>query len=177
MRKLPLNTAKVDKNFQGGQALLIVLLTMAVILTVVLSVVSRSVTDVTVTTYEEDALRAFSAAEAGIEEKLLNPSLGSFGPVLLGDPSYKYEGEVTAPSELDSTFLYKDKLISGDIATFWLVSHDADGNLSCNGLDCFDGAALDICWEDPTYTYADNNLRPAIEVLLFYDDMYHSAKS
>src|SRR3990170_3028399 len=137
MRKLPLNRAKVDKNFQGGQALLIVLLAMAVMLTVVLSVASRSVTDVTVTTYEEDALRAFSAAEAGIEEKLLNPSLGSFGPVLLGDPSYK------------------DKLISGDIATFWLVSHDADGNLSCNGLDCFDGAALDICWEDPTYTYAD----------------------
>jgi Tfp pilus assembly protein PilX len=56
--------------------LLIVLLAITVILTVVLSVTSRSVTDVTVTTYEEDALRAFSAAEAGVETALLNPAVG-----------------------------------------------------------------------------------------------------
>ena len=60
-----------EKN-QKGQALIIILLVMSVVLTVVLSSVSRSVTEIVVTGYEEDALRAFSAAEAGVEEKLLN---------------------------------------------------------------------------------------------------------
>src|SRR3990172_4556062 len=165
MRKLPLNRAKVDKNFQGGQALLIVLLTMAVILTVVLSVVSRSVTDVTVTTYEEDALRAFSAAEAGIEEKLLNPSLGSFGPVLLGDPSYKYEGEVTNPSEVDKQFKYQKDLTAGEIATFWLVSHNSTGQLTCSGgVPCFRANIMNVCWGNPTSV-----VTPAVEILFFYD--------
>ena len=52
---------------QSGQALLLVLLSMAVILTVVLSILSRSILDVAVTTGEEEALRAFSAAEAGMQ--------------------------------------------------------------------------------------------------------------
>ena len=55
----------LPRQTQSGQALLVILLSMAVILTLVLSVASSSITDVTVTTFEEDALRAFSAAEAG----------------------------------------------------------------------------------------------------------------
>ena len=66
---------KEEKRFRiisdSGQALLVILLSMTVILTVVLSVVSRTVTDITITTYQEDAQRAFDAAEAGIEDALL----------------------------------------------------------------------------------------------------------
>ena len=57
MRNLP--------KIESGQALLLVLLGMAVVLTIVLSILSRSVTDIAVTSREEEALRAFSAAEAG----------------------------------------------------------------------------------------------------------------
>ena len=54
-----------------GQALLIVLLTLSVVLTIVLSIVSRSITDISITSLEEDSQRAFNAAEAGVEQALL----------------------------------------------------------------------------------------------------------
>lgn len=60
---------RLDKA-QEGQALLIVILTMVVALTVGLSVASRSITTVRISTAEEQSQRAFSAAEAGIEEAL-----------------------------------------------------------------------------------------------------------
>ena len=168
MEKLPLNRVKVRNNLQRGQALLIVLLTMAVILTVVLSVVSRSVTDITVTTYEENALRAFSAAEAGIEEKLLNPyPLGTFS-----NPTVGYSGEVTNPSEGDTEFNHPGDLNSGEVATFWLVYHDSTGSrLTCpDANSCVTGTGvMRVCWgsepQDPDWTK-----NPAVEVLLFYDD-------
>ena len=55
---------------ERGQALLIVLLVMTVALTVGLSVATRTIVNVRITTQEEQSQRAFSAAEAGIEETL-----------------------------------------------------------------------------------------------------------
>lgn len=55
---------------QQGQALLIVVLVMVVSLTIGLSVVSRSITNLRVTNEQEQSQRAFSAAEAGIEQAL-----------------------------------------------------------------------------------------------------------
>jgi Tfp pilus assembly protein PilX len=69
MDLLPIKAKKT--GYQSGQALLLVLLSMAVVLTIVLSVLSRTITDITVTTKEEEALRAFAAAEAGIERALI----------------------------------------------------------------------------------------------------------
>ncbi|MCM8787809.1 MAG: hypothetical protein NC935_07170 [Candidatus Omnitrophica bacterium] len=60
------------KNPKNGQIALIVLLLMVVVLTIGLSLVSRSVTEVKISRDEKEALRAFSAAEAGIEEALRN---------------------------------------------------------------------------------------------------------
>jgi Tfp pilus assembly protein PilX len=56
--------------FKQGQVALIVLLLMVVILTIGLSLASRSITDIKISQDEKDALRAFSAAEAGIEQVL-----------------------------------------------------------------------------------------------------------
>ena len=55
---------------QRGQALLIVVLVMAVALTIGLAVVSRSITDIKISRQEEESARVFSVAEAGIEEAL-----------------------------------------------------------------------------------------------------------
>jgi len=60
----------IKKDLLSGQAVLLVVLTLAVVLTLVLSVISRTITDVKITTVEGDSLRAFSAAEAGIERHL-----------------------------------------------------------------------------------------------------------
>src|SRR3989344_4586877 len=171
-----------QRDSQKGQALLIVLLAMAVMLTVVLSVASRSVTYITVTTYEEDALRAFSAAEAGVETALLNTAVGPIPtPVTPLDPSdttVKYDAVVTDPGESDDRFLYPDRLTSGDVATFWLVSHDDTGNLSCVvSEDCYGGNNINICLGDPNNIDPDPLKRPAIEAMLFYDISELTAKT
>lgn len=53
-----------------GQALIGVLLVLMVVMTVVLSIASRSTTDVSVSTAQEEGARALTAAEAGIEAEL-----------------------------------------------------------------------------------------------------------
>lgn len=66
------------KSHRNGQVALIVLLLMVVILTVGLTLISHSITDVSISKDEEDSMRAFSAAEAGIEQALQNISAGDF---------------------------------------------------------------------------------------------------
>lgn len=157
---------------QSGQALLIVLLLMAVVLTVVLSTASRSVTDVAVTGLEEDALRAFSAAEAGIEQSLLDQVVGNFGPTP-ADPqntNVTYTRTVTAPAVTTGEFEYPKELVSGETATFWLTSHATNGSLTCTSpSQCFVASTsptvsqLQFCW-------GKAGQDSAIEVMFYYDD-------
>lgn len=65
---------KIQKNNSSGQVVLILLLVMTVALAIGLSIVQRSLTDVSTSTKIEQSSRAFSAAEAGIEKALLNPA-------------------------------------------------------------------------------------------------------
>jgi len=154
VRKLP--------SLYRGQALLIVLLSMAVVLTIVLSILSRSITDVTLTTREEEALRAFSAAEAGVEQALI-----------AGAPEGEFSGAqfsaaVTSISEGSQTFVYPIDLPAGDVATVWFVAHDADGNLVCSGsLPCFSGNTMKVCWGKPG-TANDEDVTPAVEASIYY---------
>lgn len=60
------------KNSQKGQALLIVVLVMVVALTVGLSVVSKSITNLRTSEEEANSQRALAAAEAGIEQSIKN---------------------------------------------------------------------------------------------------------
>jgi hypothetical protein len=68
------------RNRQSGQVALIILLVMVVVLTVGLSLISHSVTDISISKDEEEAMRAFSAAEAGIEEALRQEDLLLWAP-------------------------------------------------------------------------------------------------
>jgi len=58
------------KDKQSGQIALIIILVMVVVGTIALSIVARSVTDLSISTQEENKIRAFSKAEAGIEDIL-----------------------------------------------------------------------------------------------------------
>jgi hypothetical protein len=62
-----------SSSSQRGQIALIIILLMVVIGTIALSVVSRSVVDIGISTQEENKIRAFSQAEAGIEDLLSQP--------------------------------------------------------------------------------------------------------
>jgi len=166
-----MSTITFDIKNQKGQALILLLLVMAAVLTVVLSAVSRSVTEVTVSSFEEDSLRAFSAAEAGVEDKLLNPQIGNFEPVNL-DSSTSYDADVSVNRETDRQFKYPKELSSGESATFWLVSHEpTSGRLNCDVADqrCYKGNQITLCWgKEPEPAPSST---PAIEVGIFYDDI------
>lgn len=164
---------KLSKN-KSGQALLIVVLVMAVMLTVTLSVVSRSITDVSVSTREGESLRAFSAAEAGIEEVLVqNLGVGQSvsDTVETGEIPVTYDVTVTGFPESTNEYNYPQEVAIGDVATVWFMDHDADGNLICPS--CFTGPQAELCWGK---TVASQT--PAVEVSLIYEQggTYHVAR-
>lgn len=92
---------KQNFSFQAGQIGLIVVLVLAVTLTIGLAIASQSVTNLSISETEEKSLRAFNAAEAGIEETLKSGSMEG-GTVEVGDllatvavtPSTSQEGVV-----------------------------------------------------------------------------------
>lgn len=144
---------------QAGQALVLVLLSLAVVLTLVLFVLARSTTDIAVSSRSEAAARAFSAAEAGIENSLVigEGSSGSFADA-------EYSSSVTAFAEAKTEFNYPIDLSSGDTMLVWFASHDTDGNI---GTNTFSGTAMTVCW-GAAGTAADSKA-PAIEVSVFYE--------
>lgn len=151
---------------QNGQTLLIVLLAMTTIITISLSVVSRSISDVAVTTETEESLRAFSAAEAGVEEALIEQV--QYGETIeknLGESGEdsEYQAEVVSfPSESPSTYLYPFELTSGETATFWLVGHDSNGSILQNSG--FTGTNLRMLFAE------EGKDTPALELAIVYQD-------
>lgn len=144
---------------EKGQAVVLVLLSLAVVLTVVLSVFSRSITDVNISSQDENSLRAFSAAEAGVEQVLVVGS--STGIVPIGDASFS--ANVSDFAEGKYTFSFPNTFVSGEPAVVWFVSHDANGNLTCSGQPCFIGRKAKICWG-----VSSNPIIPALEATVFY---------
>ena len=164
MAKLPKRILK--NNTLSGQALLIVLLGMAVVLTMVLSVVSRSVTDIQLTTRDDEALRAFSAAEAGVEQALIVGT--NIGDTPLSDSGSSFSVNVEElGTGVDSKYAYPEEIYSGESATLWLASHDGEGNLSCTDGTCYKEDYFQVCWGEDG-TERDNNA-PALEVSVYYD--------
>ncbi|MDP3994288.1 MAG: pilus assembly PilX N-terminal domain-containing protein [bacterium] len=146
----------------SGQALLLVLLSMAVALTLVLSVLSRTISDVKISSQDENSQRAFSAAEAGIEQALVVGS--DTGDVDIGDATFS--ATVSNFAKGNEFFVFPGTFVSGEPSVVWFVSHDSTtGNLSCSGADnpCFNGSQIKICWGDST---ADPI--PAIESSIVY---------
>jgi len=149
---------------QSGQALLLVLLSMAVVLTIVLSILSRSITDVAVTSKEEEALRAFSAAEAGVERALIVGANIETTPI--GDASFS--ADVSGSAQAGQEFSNPSPILSGESIYFWFVAHDDDGNLICDGSHpCFTGGTYKICWGKEG-TASGDATTPAIEISTFY---------
>lgn len=150
----------LPKN-QSGQALLLVLLSMAVALTLVLSVLSRTISDVKISSQDENSQRAFSAAEAGVEQALVVGS--DTGSVDIGDA--KFSAKVSDFAEGKDIFVFPSTFVSGEPAVVWFVSHDANGNPSCSGAEnpCFKGDRIKICWGDNTAAPV-----PALEASIVY---------
>lgn len=158
MAKLP------DFSHSKGQALLLVLLSMAVILTIVLSILSRSITDVAVTTRSEESLRAFSAAEAGIERALIVGS--DIGSTEIGDA--EFSADVSSFAQGSQDFAHPIKILSGESLPLWFVAHNDDKDMVCSAeFPCFTGDTVKVCWGEPG-TSSSEDTTPAVEVTFFY---------
>lgn len=155
----------------SGQALLMVLLSIGVIITIALSVASRSISDISVTTQDEESLRAFSAAEAGVEDSLKQttatlPSSGTTSKAVSSTQTYN-ASFATFP-ENPTSYLYPAELSSGDVATIWLATHSPTNTLTCGGSDiCYTANTLDLCWGKLEGTAST---QPALAVAILYED-------
>lgn len=163
---------KNKRSTQSGQALIIILLAMSVALTLVLSSVSRSVSDIEISDTEEESLRAFSAAEAGVEKALLEFTqtggfIGETGS-LTGQTQTdtEYTANITSTS-VGSTYEHPKEIGPGEGATFWMTARDENGDFTCEGDSCVRGSNIKICFGDSTKSYPKI---PAIEVQTYFDD-------
>ncbi|KKS32530.1 MAG: hypothetical protein UU93_C0006G0009 [Candidatus Amesbacteria bacterium GW2011_GWA2_42_12] len=145
-----------NQSMRRGQALIIILLILAVITTIGLSVASRSVTEVSTSVTSDEGTRALSAAESGVEYAL---SMGSGG--VNSDIGYT----VTVESQNSSAqVILTDKLKAGEIGTVFLAPHSSNGMLDTTST--YNGNKFNVCW-GKSGTPNDNSA-PAIEVDLYY---------
>jgi len=146
----------------SGQTLLIILLIAAVILTVGLAVASYSITDIKISQQEEESARAFSAAEAGIEESL---KIGSATNVTVGNITAQVSEAIQGGGK-DFNFGGL-KFASGELANVWLIDHTPEGELNPSEFFPSNGK-ITICWGESNMVGNDNP--PALETSLIYKD-------
>lgn len=113
-----------DNNNQSGQVVLITLLILAVVLTISLSIVSRSITTVKTSQQSQESARAFWVAQGELD-KAIRANSGHSGISSNGVVS-----EVTRVEMGGSDiFIYPEPLRSDYSATVWLVDHNPDGTI------------------------------------------------
>lgn len=145
----------MDKSFnfyQKGQTLLIVVLVMVVALTIGLSIVSKSITNVRTTTEEANSAQALAAAEAGVAQAIQTNPVGSI--------SSTYGNNASFTSDLKHTSGQTDVVLNGgsivpkdEGADLWLAPHDPTSGVpdfNFNGGTGWGGNSLNIYWGDST---------------------------
>lgn len=151
---------KDDRRDEHGQVALIVVLVLVVMGVIVLSVVSRSVSDLRLAGVEQSSSQALKAAEAGIEEALRNISIGGSFEGTVNEASF----ETQAESEGADGQVTNISIEPGEV-----VEINLTGSVS-------PPTSLDIYWADR----AESNESPtgAVEVIKyqqFSDSDYRTA--
>lgn len=144
-------------NFEHGQVILILLLVMTIGLGVGLSIISRSLSDISTATKVEQSSRAFSAAEAGIEKALRGD--------LSGVDFYSDNQSLATVTDsglipTSGQALEYPPISKEEIAHFWL-SNPATTPPSLY----YNQSSIDIFWGKPGLSDPD---KPAIAITLIY---------
>lgn len=162
-------------NNQQGQVLLVVILVMVVALTVGLALASRSITNLRNATDEEYSQKAFSAAEAGIEQFLrqtCTPSEGSQACELAKNFDNNATFTAVATPVQGASFVLNggNPIAKDDGIDLWLSSYSEDSSLMYQSP--FNGNVT-IYWGDAATEDCNENggkVRPAaLEVILIYN--------
>lgn len=151
---------------QAGQIILILIMVMTVALGIGLSIVQKSLVDISTASKVEQSSRAFSAAEAGIEKALGNVNITAPQPLdnsstILpvqdsgAKPAAATGGNVQEPIEYPP-------LAKEDVVQVWLA--DPTSNLpNCDaGKVCYTQDRLDVHWGN------SNTDKAALELTLVY---------
>lgn len=152
-------------NNQDGQVVLILVLVMTVALAIGISVIQRSLSDVSTATKVEQSSRAFSAAEAGIEKALKGDLSGviftensssatATGNILI--PAVPTNGTRQDPLEYPP-------LAKEETAHVWLADFTSVNNPPAL---FYKQTSLDIYWADPNAS----SDKAALELTLVYYD-------
>lgn len=153
---------KNNFSSQKGQVVLIIVLVMVVLGTIALSVASRSVTDIGLSRQEEEKIRAFSVAEAGLEDLLTQGLAGKVGVGTgkLGTGieriSYDYKIEEFGSG---SSYELAEPLANGEATEIVLGK----------GVD--NPHELEFCWIDEgSSTQMSDDKRASLEITFFNQD-------
>ncbi len=147
-------------NNRSGQALLVIILVMVVALTVGLSVAVRTTSNLRTSSENENSERAFSAAEAGIEQSLsTNSSISTTS--LANNSSYETTVSTSGGGDFDlnnGSVVLKDEPVDVWLSSYPSYASPWSGNLSINW-----GTASDTCSASES-----TNTQAAIEVVLIF---------
>jgi Tfp pilus assembly protein PilX len=163
-----------QNNTSSGQVVLITLLVLTIATTVALSLISRTTTDTTITNQTEESSRAFSAAEAGIEEAL-RTGLGTVNGTFVGVDGVSYNTLVSTVGSAAGIYDFPKKTLKGMTDTLWLANHDDVTGAIDETVHAFTAPSIDICWSTDATTV------PALAITLLYressDGSYRVAKT
>ncbi|OGG11489.1 hypothetical protein A2Z00_03520 [Candidatus Gottesmanbacteria bacterium RBG_13_45_10] len=150
-----------DVGKQSGQVVLITLLVLTIATTVALSLISRTTTDTSITNQVEESSRAFSAAEAGIEEALKIGVGTSLPTAIIGSPDVSYSVSMASIGGAAGAYQFPRKTLKDTTETVWLVDHQSSGALAEPLSPTYVSPSIDICWSSESTT-------PALVVTVLY---------
>jgi hypothetical protein len=146
-----------------GQVLLLIVLIIAVVISVGLSIAARSIVNVRLATEEDESQRAFSAAEAGLDQSLLSDA-GVTNGTFLNSASYN---TAVIPVSGTDILLNNGKVVAKDEGIdVWLSEYAIDRNEKYTNQ--WQGA-LTVYWGKSGNTCSTSevtNTMPAIEIIV-----------
>ena len=145
--------------YERGQALLIVILVMTVALTVGLSVATRTINNVRTTVEEESSQRAFSAAEAGLEQSMQSNSASSGNFT----NNTTYTATIATLAGQDIILNNGATVLKDDAVDLWLSTYPTYASQWTGDLTVYWGTAGDVCNANEAV-----NSRPALEIVLLH---------
>lgn len=163
----------MNKSNQTGQIIVILLLVMLVVLSVVLAITQRSTTDLSSSTETEQATRAYSAAEAGLEQALQRGTSNP-GASPISSQTVSLSGNAATATIQNSGYLpvpgsgiaiEYPPLGKESVAQFWLTdSTTTANNYNRNSFIVYFGNPVSMQAYDDASGSNAQNISPAIEV-------------
>lgn len=157
---------RYNKNMKNkpGQILLITVMLLATVMTIVLSISFKSITETQVTKLEEESQKALAAAESAIEVALKENQSLAFGPNIVNSLSSitGFTGEAIIDTARSTKFI-SSSIIKDGSYTFYLGEYDVDDKTIGSSQTNPPNQDITLCFESGT-------TNPAIEVTLVKQD-------